>query len=349
MDIPNTDNSQVITQAFAKGMAKLNSPNLVSFNNSSKLQPFGRVLNKELYNVNNFSFQRNNARNFKPVTPAMVNPYPETYFPNKNVNRHPESSLIEQYKIYKEDQLMSNPGGDNFFLSRASGVIDNGYDHSRISKRVGKDLADAGNNLLNAFKDLGIGAKFKYVDKNGNVNEGRKVGLAGTVVNFVKDVASGLSFGIYTPEGEAKPQGVGRIKHLFKKILKDAVVGDIVKGIPRSAINIGEDIMFAGLNAVEVIPDATIGNFKAGRKATTAIFDNTQVALDFITDVLPGGEASGRARSFKLAKGLKGLPIINNLTTPEKKDDEKEWKYVRNTSFRKVLETIPSLIPFSSI
>lgn len=347
MDIHNTGNSQVITQALAKGMAKLNRPNLVSFNNSSKLQPFGRVLNKELNNVGNFNLQMNNARSFKPMIPAMINRFPETYFPNKNVSKPPASSLAEQYRIYKEDQLMSNPGGDNFFLSRTSGVIDNGYDHSRISKRVGKDLADAGNNLLNAVKDLGIGAKFKYVDKNGNVKEGRKVGFAGTVVNFFKDMSSGLSFGLYTPEGEAKPQGAGRIKHLFKKVIKDALVGDIVKGIPRSAINIGEDIMFAGLNAVEAVPDATIGNFKAGRKATTAIFDNTQVVMDFLTDILPGGEASERARSFKLAKGLKGLPFINNITNPEKKDDEKEWKYVRNTSFRKVLETIPSLIPFS--
>lgn len=345
MDIHNTDNSQVVTQAFAKGMAKLNSPNFVTFNNSSKLQPFGRILNKELNSVNNFHFPRNNTRNFIPVTPAKANLYPETYIPNKNVSKPPSSSLAEQYKIYKEDQLMSNPGGDSFFISRTSGVIDNNYDHSRISKRVGKDLADAGNNLLNAVKDLGIGAKFKYVDKNGNVKEGRKVGFAGTIVNFFKDMASGLSFGIYSPEGEAKPQGAGRVTHLFKKIFKDALVGDIVKGVPRSAINIGEDVMFAGLNAVEAIPDATIGNFKAGRKATTAIFDNTQVAMDFLTDVLPGGEASERARSFKLAKGLKGLPIINNITTPENKDDEKEWKYVRNTSFRKMIETLPSLIP----
>ncbi len=346
MDIHSTDNSQVITEALARGMAKLNSPNLVTFNNSSRMQPFGRVLNKELDSANNFNLQRNNERNFKPVTLAKVNPYPEVFFSNRNVNRHPKSSLIEQYKIYKEDQLMSNPGGDSFFLSKTSGVIDNGYDHSRISKRVGKDLADAGNNFLNAIKDLGIGAKFKYVDKHGSIKEGRKVGFAGTVVNFFKDIASGLTFGLYSPDGEAKPQGsAGRIKHLFKKIFKDALVGDIVKGIPRSAINIGEDVMFATLNAVEVVPDATMGNFKAGRKATTAIFDNTQVAMDFLTDILPGGEASIRTRSFKFAKGLKGLPIINNITTPEKKDDEKEWKYVRNTSFRKVIETIPSLIP----
>jgi len=346
MDIHNTDNSQVITEAFARGMAKLNSPNLVTFNNSSRMQPFGRVLNKELNGADNFNMQRHNVGNIKPVTRTKVNPYPEAFFPGKNVNGYPKSSLIEQYKTYKEDQLMSNPGGDNFFLGKASKVIDNSYDHSRISKRVGKDLADAGNNFINAFKDLGIGAEFKYVDNDGSIKEGRKVGFAGTVVNFFKNVTSGLTLGLYTPDGEVEPQGgAGRIKHLFKKVFKEALVGDIVKGIPRSAINVGEDVMFAGLNAVEAVPDATIGNFKTGRKATTAIFDNTQVVMDFVTDVLPGGEASIRARSFKLAKGLKGLPIINNLTTPEKKNDEKEWKYVRNTSFRKVIETIPSLIP----
>ncbi|MGR3303078.1 MAG: hypothetical protein ACUZ8I_11315, partial [Candidatus Scalindua sp.] len=126
MDIHNTDNSQVFTQAFTRGMAKLNRPNFVSFNNSSRMQPFGKILNKELDSANYFSLQRNNARNFKPVTLPKVNQFPETFFPNKNLSPHPKSSLLEQYKIYKEDQLMSNPGGDSFFLSRTSGVIDNG-------------------------------------------------------------------------------------------------------------------------------------------------------------------------------------------------------------------------------
>ena len=66
----------------------------------------------------------------------------------------------------------------------------------------------------------------------------------------------------------------------------------------------------------------------------------------FFTDAIPGGDASMRTRSFNLAKGLKGLPIINNLTTPEEKQDKADWQYVRNTKFRKVLETIPSLMPF---
>ncbi len=347
MDIPNISNSQIITDAFSKGMAKLNSPNLLAFNDKSEAHRFGRVLHKELDGVNNLNTQLHQNRHFMPLDSAKVYHLPEAYVTGKNVSKPSRSSVIEQYKTYKEDQLMSNPGGDNFFLSKSSDVIDKDYDHSSFANRVGKDLSDAGNNILNAVKDLGIGAKMKYVDKHGNINEVRKVGFAGTVVNFIKNVASGLSFGLFRQEGEAKPQGVvGKVKHLFKKVFKDALVGDIVKGVPRSAIHIGEDIMFAGLNAVEALPDATIGNFKAGRKATTVIFDNTQVAMDFITDIMPGGEASMRVRSFKLAKGIKGLPIINNLTTSEKKYDEKELGYVRNTSFRKVIETIPSLIPF---
>ncbi|KHE94175.1 MAG: hypothetical protein K8F52_01190 [Candidatus Scalindua rubra] len=347
MDIRNTNNSQIITESFIKGMAKKNNPTLLALNNKSAKLPFGRVLNNELGGANSPHTLRRPAKHFMPLNNSRINRYPETLFKSRDVNKPSKSSIIEQYKTYKEDQLMSNPGGDNFFLSKTGEVIDNNYDHSRITKRVGKDLSDAGNNLLNAVKDLGIGAKIKYVDKHGNIQDGRKVGLAGTVVNFFKDVASGLSFGLYSPEGEVRPQGgAGRVKHLFKKIFKDALVGDIVKGVPKSVIHIGEDIMFAGLNAVEAVPDATIGNFKAGRKVTTAVFDNTQVILDFVTDVIPGGDASIRTRSFELAKGLKGLPIINNLTTPEGNQDEKEWRYVRNTSFRKVIETIPSLMPF---
>jgi hypothetical protein len=344
MDIRNINNSQIITESFIKGMAKNNNPTLLALNSKPAKLPFGRVLNNELGVAHTI---RRPARHFMPLNNSRINRHPEVLFNSKGINSPSKSSIIEQYKTYKEDQLMSNPGGDNFFLSKTGEVIDNNYDHSKITKRVGKDLSDAGNNLLNAVKDLGIGAKIKYVDNHGNKQEGRKVGLAGTVVNFFKDVASGLSFGLYSPEGEVKPQGgVGRVKHMFKKIFKDALVGDIIKGVPRSAIHVGEDIMFAGLNAIESVPDATIGNFKAGRKITTAVFDNTQVVMDFVTDVIPGGDASARTRSFDLAKGLKGLPIINNLTKPEGVQDGQDWRYVRNTRFRKVIETIPSLMSF---
>ncbi len=361
MDTPKINNSNIFTEVFSAGIAKYNNPNLVSFNKSGT-NPFGRVFNNELSAIKGPNTQRQNIRMhgrqagmlmpdknmIKPIGWTKRSHYHETYIPNKTMETLPKSSVLQQYKVYKEDQLLSNPGGDNFFLNKASGVIDNDYDHSNFSKRVGKDLTDAGSNLLNVVKDMGIGAKIRYVDNHGEIKEGRKVGFAKTLGNFFKNVASGLTLGTYTPEGEAKPHGgIGRIKHLFKKIFRDAIVDDIVMGVPRSMIYVGEDIMLAGLNTIEVIPDATIGNSKAGRKATTAIFDNTQVVLDFVTDVMPGGEASGRTRSFKLAKGLKGLPIIYNITTDEKETKELSWRHVRNTNFRKVIETVSSLIPAS--
>ncbi|MEE9605504.1 MAG: hypothetical protein V3V70_08030, partial [Candidatus Scalindua sp.] len=126
-----------------------------------------------------------------------ANHYSEMYTPNMSLERLPKPSLLQQYQIYKDDQLLSNPGGDNFFLNKASGVIDNDYDHSKFPRRVGKDLTDAGSNLLNVVKDMGIGAKIKYVDNHGEIKEGRKVGFAKTLGNFFKNVASGLTLGAY--------------------------------------------------------------------------------------------------------------------------------------------------------
>ncbi|HDY67018.1 MAG TPA: hypothetical protein ENH85_04410 [Candidatus Scalindua sp.] len=303
--------------------------------------PFGSTPTEVLSDTERPDIQRQNINPPDAWRAEMITP-------DKNMETLPKSSVSLQYKLYKEDQLLSNPGGDNFFLNKASGVIDNDYDHSKFSKRVGKDLTDAGSNLLNVVKDMGLGAKIRYVDNHGEIKEGRKVGFAKTLGNFFKNVASGLTLGAYTPGGEEKPHGgIDRTVYLFKKIFKDAIVGDIVMGLSRSMIYVGEDIMLAGLNTIEVIPDATIGNSKAGRKATTAIFDNTQVVLDFVTDVIPGGEASGRTRSFELTKGLKGLPIINNITTDEKETKELSWRHVRNTKFRKAIETVSSLLPAS--
>jgi hypothetical protein len=352
MDISNINNSNIFLEAFPTGINRYNDPNLVSFD-KSMANPFGNVLNKELSGIKRPDTQRHNIKmhvpdknKIKPLDVTRKIRHHETYIPNKTPERLPKPSVLQQYQIYKEDQLLSNPGGDNFFLNKAHGIIDNDYDHGKFSRRVGKDLTDAGSNLLNMVKDMGIGAKIRYVDNHGEIKEGRKVGFVKTLGNFFKNVASGLTLGAYTPEGETKPHGgIGRTKHLFKKVFKDAIVGDIAMGVPRSIVYVGEDIMLAGLNSIEVIPDATIGNFKAGRKATTTFFDNTQVVLDFVTDVMPGGEASERTRSFKLAKGLKGLPIINNITTGRKEAEELNWRYVRNTNFRKVIETVSSLIP----
>ncbi len=251
------------------------------------------------------------------------------------------TSLKDQFRKYKEDQLLSKPGGDNFTIDN-----DNSVDQSKFTKRVGKDLKDAGENFKNIFKDIGTGATIKYVDKDGNIKEGKKVGFAGTIVNFFKDMASGITFGKYTPEGEDAPDNaLEATKHFFKKIFVDALFKDAVVGIPRSAIQVGEDAVFACINLAETIPDATIGNCKVGQMVTTEFFDDTQVFIDFVTDVIPMGEAGSRTRAFTLKKGLKGLPIVYNITSPEQGMDDENWKHVRNTPLRKTIESVATFIP----
>lgn len=257
------------------------------------------------------------------------------------------STLKDQFKKYKEDQLLSNPGGDHFNLDKDIGVIDYSKDQSKFFVRVGKDLKDAGENFVNIFKDIGPGASFKYLDEEGRIQEGKKVGFVGTLVNFFKDIASGLTLGRYTPEGENAPDNaVEATKHFLKKIFVDAIFKDMVVGIPRSAIHVGENVVFTCINLAEIVPDATIGNFKKGQAVTTEVFDDMQVFVDFVTDVIPMGEASTRTRAFTLKKGLKGFPVINNITSPEQGTKDENWKYVRNTPLRKTVESIVMLVPF---
>ena len=250
-------------------------------------------------------------------------------------------SLKDQFKKYKEDQLLSKPGGDNFTTKN-----DNSVEQSKFTERVGKDLLDAGENFKNIFKDIGTGAIIKYVDKDGNIKEGKKIGLAGTIVNFFQDMASGITFGKYTPEGEDAPDNaLEATKHFFKKIFVDALFKDMVVGIPRSAIHVGEDAVFTCINLAETIPDATIGNCEVGQKATTEVFDDAQVFIDFVTDVIPMGEAGSRTHAFTFKKGLKGFPIVHNITSPEQGTEDEKWKYVRNTPLRKTIESVAAFIP----
>ncbi|MDN3515750.1 MAG: hypothetical protein NG747_15300 [Candidatus Brocadia sp.] len=254
--------------------------------------------------------------------------------------------LKEQFKKYKEDQLLSNPGGDHFNLDKDTDAIDYNNDQSKFNVRVGKDLKDAGENFINIFKDMGPGATFKYVDKDGCIQEGKKVGFGGTMVNFLKDMASGVTLGKYPLVGENPPDNaLEATKHFFKKIFVDAILRDMVVGMPRSAIHVGENVVFTCINLAEIVPDATIGNYKAGRETVTEVFDDTQVLVDFVTDIIPTAEAGSRTRAFTFKKGLRGLPIINNITTPEQGAKEENWKYVRNTPLRKVVESMATLIP----
>ena len=256
----------------------------------------------------------------------------------------PQGKLSTQIAIYKEDQLLAHPGGDNYFIHRTAGVYDPDFDRRLFQNRVGKDLADVGENLLNMVKDLATGSKFKYVDKDGEIKDGKRVGFLSTMKNFFEDLLSGLSFGAYVPAGEKAPEGPGAsLLHFAKKVFYDAPFKDLLVGIPHSGINIVKNALFAGLNLLQVVPDATIGNFDWGHKLTTTVFDNGQVVVDYLTDIVPGGEAWLRVHAAG-STGEITLPILYNLKTSEQGVADSRWATVRNTPFRKTIETLGSLL-----
>jgi hypothetical protein len=253
----------------------------------------------------------------------------------------PPSDPLSDAAKYKDEQLLSNPGGDHYDLEKNRHEADPAWQKS-FWGRVGKDLKDAVGNIRNFFGNLLYGAKIHYRDENGQVQEARQRGLLGSVKDFFLDLGSALSFGAWRPDGEAAPQGLGERVGFFFSKLKEAVFGDLIQGATGSVVRMGEDLLLAGWNLAETVPDATIGHFEAGRKATTAVFDNGQVAIDYLTDVLPGGEASVRVHSSDL-ENLEA-PLLHNLNTPERNADDPRWKYVRNTPFRKALETAGSVV-----
>jgi hypothetical protein len=250
----------------------------------------------------------------------------------------------EQLSKYKEDQLLSNPGGDYFFLKRQT-PINTSFDQRNFVNRVSKDLRDCWDNVKNLLKDLVWGSQYRYSDERANIQSNRKQGVAECVREFFKDLLSAFSFGTYRNNHEPNPAGIGsRIKFFARKFLGEAVLKDAVLAIPASINNMVEDAIMAGLNAAEVIPDATIGNIEAGQKLTTAIFDNGQVFVDYLTDILPAGEAWQRVHSTSSEKTSLRIPMLANLRTPEQGSPDPRWKFVRNTRFRKLIETFGSIV-----
>jgi hypothetical protein len=242
---------------------------------------------------------------------------------------------------YKDDQLLRNPGGDHYYLEENK-VVDDPKERESFLGRIGKDLADVAGNIKNFFGNLFMGSKVRYRDENNQIKEGTQRGLVGTCVDFVKNMGSALTFGLWHPDNEKGPQGfMERISYAGSK-LKQAVLGDLVEGIPQSVNHMGKNIALAGLNLVQVIPDATIGNLEEGRKLTTKVFDNGQVMVEYLTDIIPTGDAWFRVHASSL-KDLEA-PVLYNLKMPEYMKGDNRWQYVRNTPFRKTIETIGTLL-----
>lgn len=250
------------------------------------------------------------------------------------------SADVSDWAKYRDDQLLSNPGGDAYFVEGPESQKSSGP--RSFWGRIGKDLADAADNLGNFFQNLLFGAEIHYRDPQGQVQSAHRRGVLGSLTDVVSDLGSALTFGAWRPDGEAAPQGlVERADFAFDK-LKEALVGDLVSGVGGSVNQMGEDLLLAGWNLVEAIPDATVGNFATGEQLVSNIFDNGQVAIDYITDILPAGEAWLRVHSADLRDSQ--TPIFYNLQSPENFTGDTRWEQVRNTPLRKTIETIGALL-----
>lgn len=259
----------------------------------------------------------------------------------KPVEPAQEAVHMSDLEKYKDDQLLRNPGGKDYNLDEKK-VEKNPKAQQTFWGRVGKDLSDSWGNVKNFFKNLAMGSKILYRDKNNQIQEGRQRGVLAAVGDFFKDLGSALSFGYMRRPGEKEPQGFGeRLKYSLGK-LKDAIAGDLVGGVSGGLNHMGKNLILAGWNLVEVLPDATIGNFEGGKKLSNTIFDNGQVVIEYLTDVAPTGDAWLRVHAASL-KAVKP-PVLYNISMPENNTDDVRWQYVRNTPFRKTIETIGALL-----
>lgn len=250
-------------------------------------------------------------------------------------------STLSDLGKYKDDQLLKNPGGDRYDLDKKQ-VHPDPVNHGSFLARVGKDLGDVWGNVKNLFKNLLFGKKVLCRGPNEEIREVSQRGLLGSVKDFFSHMGSALTFGAWRPDGEPTPKGfMGHLGYAWGKA-KQAIFGDLIEGVTGSINRMGKSALLAGWNLIEVLPDATIGNFEAGQKLTTTLFDNGQVLVEYLTDVIPSGEAWMRVHAAKWAD-LKP-PIVYNISMPEHSTGDVRWEAVRNTPFRKTIETLGSLV-----
>jgi len=245
------------------------------------------------------------------------------------------------WQKYKDDQLLRDPGGDHYYLEK-NRVLEDPKDGESLETRLEKDLSDSFGNVKNFFGNLLMESTFRYRDENNECKEATQQGLVGTCIDFFKNLLSALSFGVWHPGDEKEPQGAMERLSFVGSKLYEAFLTDLVEGIPQSANHMAKNLVLAGINLVQVLPDATIGNFEEGRKLTTTIFDNGQVAVEYLTDVIPSGDAWFRVHASCLLEG--DFPILYNLQMPENLNGDSRWQYVRNTPFRKTIETVGTLL-----
>ncbi|MFZ0931425.1 MAG: hypothetical protein WAN11_22665 [Syntrophobacteraceae bacterium] len=252
----------------------------------------------------------------------------------------PEPAPMSGFEKYKDDQLLRNPGGRSYYLDEKK-VVSPLHKQS-ILGLVRKDFSGVLGNIRNFFGNMFLGTTVLHRNEKNEIQQGHQKGLLQNAANFCKDLGSALSFGTWHPDSAQAPHGLkNRILYSVSK-LKDAFMGDILTGVPLSANHMGKNLILSGWHLAEVLPDAAIGSFGPGQKLTTSIFDNGHVAIEYLTDIIPSGDAWLRVHASNL-KEIKP-PVLYNLKMPEFNNGDIRWENVRNTPFRKTIESIGALL-----
>jgi hypothetical protein len=241
---------------------------------------------------------------------------------------------------YKDDQLLRNPGGRSYYLDEKK-VVEPSH-REPIWGLVRKDFSGVLGNIRNFCGNMFMGTTALHRNEKNEIQQGHQNGLLRTIGNFFQDLGSALSFGTWHPDSAQAPHGLkNRLLYSVSR-LKDAFMGDILTGVPSSVNHMAKNLILSGWHLAEVLPDAAIGNFEPGQKLTTSIFDNGHVAIEYLTDVIPSGDAWLRVHASSL-KELKP-PVLYNLKMPEFNKGDIRWENMRNTPFRKAIESIGALL-----
>ncbi|MGC8491213.1 MAG: hypothetical protein ACP5SH_05695 [Syntrophobacteraceae bacterium] len=251
----------------------------------------------------------------------------------------PPTDRESGWQKYKEDQLLRNPGSRTY---DAKGGKVAGSGKESVSGLIGKDISGVIGNIRNFFANIFKGSTILYKDEKNRIQKGHQTGLLGALGNFFRDLAGALSFGAYHPDSRKPVQGLENRLHYSLSKLKEAFLGDLVDGVPSSLNHMAQNAILSGWRLAEVLPDAALGSFAPGRKLTTTIFDNGQVAIEYLTDIAPSGDAWLRVHACDWGK--LSPPVLYNLKMPEHFSGDVRWRYVRNTPFRKSIETIGALL-----
>ena len=257
-----------------------------------------------------------------------------------DADRPAESAQMSGFQKYRDDQLLRNPGGRNYYLDEKK-VVENSAGLS-VKNIIGKDFSDAFRNIKRFFGNMFLGTPILYRDETNEIRQGQQRGLLGTISDFCTDLLSALSFGAWHSKSTEAPHGFkDRLLYSVSK-LKDAIFGDVLTGVPSSVNHMGQNLILSGWHLAEVLPDTASWNFEPARKLTTTIFDNGHVAIEYLTDIIPSGDAWLRVHASNWSE-LKP-PVLYNLKAPENFKGDLRWAHVRNTPFRKTIETIGSLL-----